>query len=74
MKSPSSNKSRTIFLSALKGEINAVRTTIPESTNPEVEILTETEIKEIESEIGNQVDIDEATKVVATELLKYIVI
>ena len=49
-------------------------TTIPESTNPEVEILTETEIKEIESEIGNQVDIDEATKVVATELLKYIVI
>ena len=49
-------------------------TTTPESTNPEVEILTETEIKEIESEIGNQVDIDEATKVVATELLKYIVI
>ena len=36
--------------------------------------LTKREIEEIESEIGNQVDINAATRVVANELLKYIII
>ena len=46
---------------------------VVDSTNNSIE-LTDREIEEIESEIGNQVDINAATRVVANELLKYIII
>mgnify|MGYP001183126328 CR=1 FL=1 len=46
---------------------------VANDTNDTIE-LTRAEIQEIESEIGNQVDINGATRVVATELLKYIII